>query len=83
MLSDTRDESAENIRIVIEPKSRNLSPEMIMETLFKKTDLEVKVSLNLNVIDHKNIPGVKNMETLLKKMGIASHFVHHQVLGKH
>ena len=45
MLSDIRDESAENIRIVIEPKSRNLSPEMIMETLFKKTDLEVRISL--------------------------------------
>ena len=66
MLSDIRDESAENIRIVIEPKSRNLSPEMIMETLFKKTDLEVRVSLNLNVIDDKNIPGVKSLKDALK-----------------
>ena len=66
MLSDIRDESAENIRIVIEPKSRNLSPEMIMETLFKKTDLEVRTSLNLNVIDDKNIPGVKSLKEALK-----------------
>ena len=36
MLSNIRDESTENVRIVIEPKSRNLSPEMIMETLLKK-----------------------------------------------
>ena len=66
MLSDIRDESTENVRIVIEPKSRNLSPEMIMETLFKKTDLEVRVSLNLNVIDDKNIPGVKSLKEALK-----------------
>ena len=66
MLSDISDESAENIRIVINPKNRNLLPEMIMETLFKKTDLEVKVSLNLNVIDDKNIPGVKSLKEALR-----------------
>ena len=66
MLSDIRDESTENIRLVVEPKSRNLSPEMIMETLFKKTDLETRVSLNLNVIDDKNIPGVKSLKETLK-----------------
>ena len=66
MLSDIKDESAENIRIVVEPKSRNFSPEMIMETLFKKTDLEVRIPLNLNVIDEKNIPGVKSLKEALK-----------------
>ena len=66
MLSDIRDESTEKIRLVVEPKSRNLSPEMIMETLFKKTDLETRVSLNLNVIDDKNIPGVKSLKETLK-----------------
>ena len=66
MLSDIRDESAEDIRLIIEPKSRNLSPDMIMETLFKKTDLESRVSLNLNVIDDKNIPGVKSLKEALK-----------------
>ena len=66
MLSDIRDESAEDIRLIIEPKSRNLSPDMIMETLFRKTDLESRVSLNLNVIDDKNIPGVKSLKEALK-----------------
>ncbi len=66
MLSDIKDESTENIRLVVVPKSRNLSPEMIMETLFKKTDFETRVSLNLNVIDDKNIPGVKSLKETLK-----------------
>ncbi len=66
MVSDISDESTENIRLIVRPKSRNLSPEMIMETLFKKTDLESKVSLNLNVIDDKNIPGVKSLKETLK-----------------
>ena len=66
MLSDVRDESAEDIRLVLEPKSRNLSPEMVMETLFKKTDLESRVPLNLNVIDDKNIPGVKSLKEVLQ-----------------
>ena len=66
MLSDIRDESDENIRLVIEPKSRNLLPEMVMETLFKKTELETRVSLNLNVIDDKNVPGVKSLKGALK-----------------
>ena len=66
MLSDVRDESTEDVRLIIEPKSRNLSPEMIMETLFKKTDLETRVSLNLNVIDEKNVPGVKSLKEALK-----------------
>ena len=66
MLSDVRDESDENIRLVIEPKSRNLLPEMVMETLFKKTDLETRISLNLNVIDDKNVPGVKSLKDALK-----------------
>ena len=75
MLSDIRDESAENIRIVIIPKSRNLSPEMIMETLFKKTDFEVRVSLNLNVIDDKNVPGVKSLKEALR-----SWLTHRQII---
>ena len=66
MLSDIRDESTEFVRLVIEPKSRNLSPEMIMEALFKKTDLETRFSLNLNVIDNNNIPGIKSLIEALK-----------------
>ena len=66
MLSDIRDESAEDIRLVLEPRSRNLSPEMIMETLFKKSDLETRFSLNLNVIDEKNVPGVMSLKEALQ-----------------
>ena len=66
MLSDIRDESTESVRLILEPKSKNLSPEMIMETLFKKTDLETRISLNLNVIDEKNVPGVKSLKEALK-----------------
>ena len=66
MLSDIRDESAEKIRIILEPKSRALSPEILMESLFKKTDLETRISLNLNVIDKKNIPGIKSLKEALK-----------------
>ena len=66
MLADIMDESTENIRLVVVPKMRNLLPEMIMETLFKKNDLETRVSLTLNVIDDKNIPGVKSLKETLK-----------------
>ena len=50
-LADIRDESAEDLRIVLEPKSRRLEPEVVMESLFKLTDLETRVPLNLNVLD--------------------------------
>ena len=52
MLDDIRDESAEDIRIVIEPKSKNMAPEQIMARLFKQTDLETRFSLNINVLDN-------------------------------
>ena len=57
-LADIRDESAEDIRIVLEPKSRRVDAEAIMENLFKLTDLEVRVPMNLNVLDKDGKPGV-------------------------
>ena len=51
MLADVRDESAEDVRLVLEPKSRNVEPEVLMESLFRQTDLEVRVGLNMNVLD--------------------------------
>ena len=66
MVSEILDESSEEIRIVVEPRSRNLQPEMLMETLFKLTDLEIKVPLNLNFIDKENIPGVRPLKDTLK-----------------
>ncbi len=61
LVSSVTDESTEEIRIVIEPKNRNISPEILMESLFKITDLESKVHLNLNYLDKNNIPGVRSI----------------------
>ena len=58
MVSDVRDESSEEIRIIIEPKSRNVSPEDIMDTLYQVTDLEIRVQLNLNVLDSDGSPKI-------------------------
>ncbi len=65
MLADIRDESAEDIRIVFEPKSRNVEPEMLMEHLFRETDLETRIGLNLNVLNKHNVPGVMNIREAL------------------
>ena len=64
-LADIRDESAEDIRIILEPKSRRLEAEVIMENLFKVTDLEVRVPMNLNVLDKDGKPGVLNLRETL------------------
>jgi topoisomerase-4 subunit A len=65
VLADIRDESAEDIRIVLEPKSRRLEAEMVMESLFKLSDLEVRVPLNLNVLDSNGRPGVLDLRAAL------------------
>ena len=64
-LADIRDESAEDLRIVLEPKSRRLEPEVVMESLFKLTDLETRVPLNLNVLDSDGRPGVMSLRETL------------------
>ena len=64
-LADIRDESAEDLRIVLEPKSRRLEPEVVMESLFKLTDLETRVPLNLNVLDSNGRPGVMSLREAL------------------
>ena len=65
MLNDIRDESAEDVRIVLEPKSRNIEPEMLMEHLFRETDFETRIGLNLNVLNKDNVPGVMNLREAL------------------
>ncbi len=65
IVNDIMDESAEDIRVVIEPKSRSVDPEMLMEQLFKVTDLEQRFSLNMNVLDADNTPGVMNLRDVL------------------
>ena len=64
-LADIRDESAEDIRIVLEPKSRRLEAEIVMENLFKVSDLEVRVPLNLNVLDADGRPVVMDLKMAL------------------
>lgn len=65
MLEDIRDESAEDIRVVIEPKSKNLSPDQVMAVLFKQTDLESRFSLNMNVLDNQGVPRVMGLREIL------------------
>ena len=66
ILGDIDDESDARIRIIIEPRSRNVDPEVLMESLFKLTDLEVRASLNMNVLDHGR-PGVLSLKQVIAK----------------
>src|SRR5690348_10490767 len=67
LVGDIRDESAEDIRVVIEPKSRNVDPELVMESLFKLTELESRISLNLNVLVKGKIPKVVGLAECLRE----------------
>ncbi len=66
LLGDVLDESVETVRIVFEPKSRTVEPETLMESLFRLTDLEVRISLNLNVLDGHGVPRVMNLRDALQ-----------------
>ena len=66
MLADVRDESAEDIRIVLEPRSRNVDPTILMEQLFRLTDLETRFGLNMNVLDADQTPRVMNLREVLQ-----------------
>lgn len=65
-LADIRDESAENVRIVLEPRNRNVEPEHLMGHLFKQTDLQINFNLNMNVLDKDHVPGVRNLKEVLQ-----------------
>ena len=65
-LDDVRDESADDVRIVLVPKSRNVDPDQLMEQLFRQTDLEVRVPLNMNVLDRHTVPRVMNLRDVLQ-----------------
>ncbi|HWW12843.1 MAG TPA: DNA topoisomerase IV subunit A, partial [Brevundimonas sp.] len=66
LLADVRDESAEDIRLIIEPKSRTVEPEVLMESLFKLSDLEVRFPINMNVLDATNTPRVMGLKACLQ-----------------
>ena len=65
LVSDIRDESAEEIRLIIEPKGRNCDAETVMESLFRLSGLETRAQLNMNVIGSNNIPKVMNLIEVL------------------
>jgi topoisomerase IV subunit A len=74
ILEDVRDESDEAIRIVIEPKSRNVDPDVLMESLYKLTELELKFGLNLNVLGADRTPRVMGLKAVL------SDWLTHQII---
>ncbi len=66
LLDDIRDESADDIRLVLVPKSRNVDPSLLMESLFRQTDLEVKIPLNLNLLDKDGVPQVMDLRAAMR-----------------
>jgi topoisomerase-4 subunit A len=66
LLADVRDESAEEIRLVLEPRARTIEPEVLMESLFRLCDLETRFPINMNVLDATGTPGVMGLKPLLK-----------------
>jgi topoisomerase-4 subunit A len=67
LLADIRDESAEDVRVVFEPRTRNVDPATMMETLFRSSELETRVPLNMNVLVDGVVPRVVNLAEALKQ----------------
>ncbi len=67
LLGDIRDESAEDVRIVLEPKSRNIEPELLMEQLFRATEFEARIPLNMNVLSGGKVPKVMSLKDVLRE----------------
>ena len=66
ILSDVRDESADDVRLILEPKSKNIDPEILMGLLFRNSDLEIRFSLNMNVLIDGLTPKVCSLKEVLK-----------------
>lgn len=66
ILADVRDESADDIRMILEPKSKNVDPDVLMNTMFKNSDLEVRFSLNMNVLIDGVTPKVCSLKEVLR-----------------
>ncbi|MEO0451544.1 MAG: DNA topoisomerase IV subunit A, partial [Pseudomonadota bacterium] len=65
LLADVRDESAEDIRLILEPRAKTVEPDVLMESLFRICDLETRFSLNMNVL-HKGAPQVMGLRQVLR-----------------
>ncbi len=66
LLADIRDESDEKVRIVLEPKNRTVPPELLMEHMFQKTDLQSTFHLNMNVLDADSTPKVMSLKQVMQ-----------------
>ena len=66
LLADIRDESDEHVRVVLEPKTGAVEAEMLMESMFRLTDLEARIGLNMNVLDAQQIPRVMDLREVLQ-----------------
>jgi topoisomerase-4 subunit A len=66
LLDDVHDESAEDIRIVLSPKNRTVDANLLMEQMFRQSDLEVRIPLNLNVLDKGQVPRVMSLKQALQ-----------------
>ena len=67
LLADIRDESAHDIRIVLEPKNRTVDANLLMEHLFKQTELEIRFAMNMNVLSSDGVPKVMSLKEVLKE----------------
>ena len=67
LLADVRDESTEEVRLVLEPKSRSVDPVLLMEQMFKLTELETRVPLNMNVLSRGVVPNVLGLRQVLRE----------------
>ncbi|MCA0434181.1 MAG: DNA topoisomerase IV subunit A [Proteobacteria bacterium] len=67
LLGDIRDESAEDVRIVLEPKTRNIDATLLMEQLFRNTEFESRIPLNMNVLSGGKVPKVMSLRDVLRE----------------
>jgi topoisomerase-4 subunit A len=65
ILADVKDESDEQVRLVLEPRARTVDPDLLLESLYRLTDLEIRFPLNLNVLDATRTPGVVSLRQAL------------------
>ncbi len=65
LLADVRDESADDVRLILEPRSRSVDPVLLMESLFRLTDLEARISVNMNVLAEGRVPRVLSLRDVL------------------
>jgi topoisomerase-4 subunit A len=65
ILADVKDESDEQVRLILEPRARTVDPDLLLESLFRLTDLEIRFPLNLNVLDASRTPGVMSLKQAL------------------